>query len=78
MTSRAFGMVFAIVVGTPLFAAGVLAYVPPALALGFCLGVAAAGVLGTVVGVAQILHWSRDRRSAHASEVDQLVERSRR
>ena len=78
MTSRAFAMVFAVVFGTPLFAAAVLAYVPPALALGFCLGVAAAGALGTVVGVAQILRWDRDRRSPHAAEVDALARRDAR
>lgn len=73
MTSRAFGMILAIVIGAPLFAAGVLACVPPALAMGFCLGVAAAGMLGAVVGVGQILRWSAERRTPHAAEVDALL-----
>lgn len=77
MNGRAFGIVLAVVIGTPLFAAGVLACVPPALAMGFCLGVAAAGALGAVVGVGQILRWSSERRSSHAAEVDELVRRDR-
>ena len=77
MTSRAFGIVLAVVIGTPLFAAGVLTYLPPALAMGFCLGVAAAGALGAVVGAAQILRWDHERRSPHAAEVDALARRDR-
>jgi hypothetical protein len=77
MTSRAFGIVLAVVVGTPLFAAGVIACVPPALAVGFSLGVAVAGVIGAVAGVAQILRWDHDHRSPHAAEVDALARRDR-
>ena len=77
MNGRAFGIVLAVVIGTPLFAAGVLACVPPALATGFCLGVAAAGALGAVAGVAQILRWAHERRAPHAAEVDALARRDR-
>lgn len=51
MTSRAFGMVFAVVVGTPLFAVGVIVCVPAACAIGFCLGVSAAGIVGAAAAI---------------------------
>lgn len=76
MTFRTFAIVLAVVIGMPLFAAGVIAFVPPALAVAFCLGVAAAGAAGAIVGAGQILRWSTERRP-HADEVDALARRDR-
>lgn len=63
MISRAFAIVLAIMIGTPLFAAGVLAFVPPAAAMLVCLAVAAAGVVGTVAGVRLLTGGAPSRRA---------------
>jgi len=61
VTSRAFGIVLAGVIGTPLFAAAVLAVCPPAAAIVVCLAVAASGIAGTCAGVRLILTSTRNR-----------------
>jgi hypothetical protein len=54
MTTRTLAIVSAAVIGTPLLAAAVLTICSPTVAVIVCLAVAAAGAVGTAVGVRQI------------------------
>ena len=78
MNTRTLAIVGAAVTGTPLLAAAVLALCSPAVAVIVCLAVAAAGVVGTAIGILQIGRWAHERRSPHAAEVDALARRDSR
>ena len=62
MNSRRLALVLAIVAGTPLLAALVLAATPSiGWAISVCLGVALAGVVGTIVGARELAQWGKER-----------------
>lgn len=64
MSFRRFALILAIVAGTPLLAALVLAATPSVgWAIAVCLGLALAGIVGTIVGAREILQWGKERAS---------------
>lgn len=63
MSARRFAIVVTCVAGTPLLAALVIAATPSAgCAVAVCLGIALAGVVGTVIGSREILRWAAERK----------------
>ena len=70
MTSRAFGIVLAVVIGTPLFAAAVLALCSPVVAVIVCLAVAGAGMIGTCAGIALLSPAAPKGQGPAAKELD--------
>lgn len=64
MSTRRFAIVVSCVAGTPLLAALVIVATPSVgWAIAVCLGIALAGVVGTIIGAREILQWGKERSS---------------
>lgn len=75
MTSRAFGITLAAVSGAPLLAALLVSVCPSTTAAVIaCLALAAGGVLGVVIGTAQISAALPARREAKSQRFDSTLD----